>query len=113
MKHRVDARHHVARRVPNTQAEVRKHSVCSEARGGHREAARSGDADDGEGAEVDSDEPVSRVQITGIQSIWDIMYGETASWERGCRYGIQTQDQPRWVPYSHGRDTRRDTDGIA
>ena len=82
-------------------------------RDGHRESARSGDADDGEGAEVDSDEPVSRVQITGIQSIWDIMYGETASWERGCRYGIQTQDQPRWVPYSHGRDTRRDTDGIA
>ena len=31
--------------------------------GGHRESARSDDAD-GEGAEVDSDEPVSKVQIT-------------------------------------------------
>ena len=42
--------------------------------GRHRESARSDDAD-GEGAEVDSDEPVSKVQITGIRNIRDIYMG--------------------------------------
>ena len=52
-------------------------------RGGHRESARSGDADDGEGAEVDSDEPVSREQTTGngIQE-----YGKRHHGKRGTGY---------------------------
>ena len=56
----------MVRRVPKTQARVARcrgvqvHHAARILRGGHRESARSGDADDGEGAEVDSDEPVPR-----------------------------------------------------
>ena len=64
-------------------------------RGGHRESARSGDADDGEGAEVDSDEPVSRdIQdtdngITGYRNrdhgmVGDEMWDTGDETARGC-----------------------------
>ena len=46
-------------------------------RGGHRESARSGDADGDEGATVDSDEPVSRVHTNnGIMGYRNTEYGE-------------------------------------
>ena len=83
----------MVRRVPKTQARVARcrgvqvHHAARILRGGHRESARSGDADDGEGAEVDSDEPVSKVYtdngIMGYSTGIRDNVREMASWERG------------------------------